>query len=236
MAAAESTYLKVVADKSHDFRTGTITAAARDAAVATAWTSYQNTAIQQRNTYRVNQAGAAATYRNAVAGAEKSQVTTVTTQNETLTNALQDAQATLAQQRWNAWLTGAKSLVNLNAESSISRAQSLVTAIGQLVNEQPVTWSGSGSGSGSGVGYSAPNPFWAALAQKAQLSSDYITATKNAERLYYGRSPWSDNVNGAIIEHQFGTRGVLDARRDYEVGIGARKGSTKRCQERMALS
>ena len=68
MAAAESTYLKVVADKSHDFRTGTITAAARDAAVATAWTSCQNTAIQQRNTYRVNQAGAAATYRNAAAG------------------------------------------------------------------------------------------------------------------------------------------------------------------------
>jgi hypothetical protein len=41
---AESTYLKVVANKSHEFRTGAITAEERDSAIATAWGTYQTAA------------------------------------------------------------------------------------------------------------------------------------------------------------------------------------------------
>jgi len=63
------------------------------------------------------------------------------------------------------------------------------------------------------------NAFWEALAEKADRSAEYITDTKNAERLNYGRASWSENINGAIIDHLLGSRGVLDARRDFEVGM-----------------
>ncbi len=63
------------------------------------------------------------------------------------------------------------------------------------------------------------NPFWLAMAAKANQSADYIATTKDAERMYYGRSPWADTVNGAIIDHMNGSRGVLDAQRDYQVGM-----------------
>ena len=217
MATGEADYLKVVANKWHEFRTGAITAAERDSAISAKWTEFQAAAITNRNTFRVDQATDAATFRNAVVGAAKTHVDAVTTAAETLNDGLQNAQKTLATSKWNAWLTASKGLVNLDAESTIAKAESLAVAIDELATENPVSgFSGSGQ---TQTNWSAPNPFWTALAAKADQSAEYIADTKNAERLYYGRSPWSDNVNGAIIEHQFGTRGVLDARRDYEVGM-----------------
>ncbi|MFN9720106.1 MAG: hypothetical protein ACK58L_15515, partial [Planctomycetota bacterium] len=103
--------------------------------------------------------------------------------------------------------------MNLDTESTIQRAQGLAGAIGELAGDDRVHVENGQSG------YDIDNPFWVALAQKADRSAEYIADTKNAERLYYGRSPWSDNINGAIGEHPFGTRGVLDARRDFEVGM-----------------
>ena len=128
-------------------------------------------------------------------------MTTVTTANETATNALQDAQATLAQERWDAWLTGSKALVNLDANSGIAKAQSLADAIGDLANEYADTHSDS-----EGIAYTTPNTFWATLAQKADLSADYISKTKNAARFYYGSTPWADYVNGAVIDHSLAVR------------------------------
>ena len=133
---AESKYLKVVANKSHEFRTGAITAEQRDSAIATAWAAYQTTAKGLRNTYRRNQAADAADYRTAIADAEKTLVTTVTTAKETLTNTIEDSQATLNQQRMDEWLTASKSLVNLEANSAINKATSLATAITQLAGKK----------------------------------------------------------------------------------------------------
>ena len=217
MATGEADYLKVVANKWHEFRTGAITAAERDSAISAKWTEFQAAAITKRNTFRVDQASDAATFRNAVVGAEKTHVDAVTTAGETLNDGLQNAQKTLSTSKWNAWLTASKGLVNLDAESTIAKAESLADAIEELATENRVSGS-SGSGQ-TQTNWSAPNPFWTALAAKADQSAEYIADTKNAERLYYGRSPWSDNVNGAIIDHPSGTRGVLDARRDYEVGM-----------------
>ncbi|GDX93652.1 hypothetical protein LBMAG46_36610 [Planctomycetia bacterium] len=136
----------------------------------------------------------------------------MTAAQETLTNSLQDGQKSLNQQKADAWLTASKALVNLDTESTIQRAQGLAGAIGELAGDDRVHVENGQSG------YDIDNPFWVALAQKADRSAEYIADTKNAERLYYGRSPWSETVNGAVIDHMNGTRGVLDARRDYEVG------------------
>ncbi len=214
MAAAEKTYLPVVAEQSHLYRTGAITASAKDAAIAAAWQTYQNAATQKRNTFRVDQATAAATYRNTIAGAEKTYVNTVTSANETLTNVLTNAQKTLAEGRWDAWLKGSKNLVNLDTETAIADSQNLATAIGNLAEQDRAT----GFNANNDTTWSVANPFWRALADKAQLSADYIKTTKSAERTYYGRNPWSENQNGAIIDYLQGSRGVLDARRDFEVG------------------
>ncbi len=213
MATAEANYLKVVAGKWHEFRTGAITATQRDEAIATSWTEFQTAAAQKRNTFRIAQAEDAATFRNTVAGAAKTHIDAVTAAQETLTNSLQNGQKTLTQQKADAWLTASKGLVNLDTESTIQRAQGLAAAIGELAGEHPVYVDNGQSG------YTFDNPFWVALAQKANQSAEYMADMKNAERLYYGRSPWSETVNGAVIDHMNGTRGVLDARRDFEVGM-----------------
>jgi hypothetical protein len=213
MATAEANYLKVVAEKWHDFRTGAITAAQRDEAIATSWTEFQNAAAQKRNTSRIAQAEDAATFRNTVAGAAKTHIDAVTAAQETLTNSLQNGQKTLTQQKADAWLTASKGLVNLDTESTIQRAQGLAAAIGELAGEDRVHVDNGQSG------YEIDNPFWVALSQKANQSAEYMADMKNAERLYYGRSPWSETVNGAVIDHMNGTRGVMDARRDFEVGM-----------------
>ena len=87
MATGEADYLKVVANKWHEFRTGAITAAERDSAISAKWTEFQAAAITKRNTFRVNQATDAATFRNAVVGAAKTHVDAVTTAAETLNDA-----------------------------------------------------------------------------------------------------------------------------------------------------
>ena len=219
MATGEADYLKVVANKWHEFRTDAISAAERDSAISAKWTEFQAAAVTKRNTFRVDQATDAATFRNAVVGAAKTHVDAVTTAGETLNDGLQNAQKTLSTSKWNAWLTASKGLVNLDANSTIAKAESLADAIDELATATENRVYGSSGSGQTQTNWSAPNPFWTALATKADQSAEYIADTKNAERLYYGRSPWSDNVNGAIIEHQFGTRGVLDARRDYEVGM-----------------
>ncbi len=99
MAAAEKTYLDVVTDKSDLLRRKVITQSAYDAAVTTAWDTYQDAAKEQRNLYQQHQSADAATYRNAVATAQKSLVDTMTNQNKQATEALQDAQALLAKKK-----------------------------------------------------------------------------------------------------------------------------------------
>lgn len=75
---AESTYLKVVANRSLEFRTGAITAEERDPAKATARGTYKTAAKGHRNTYRRDQVADAADYRTAMAAANKTRGNTVT--------------------------------------------------------------------------------------------------------------------------------------------------------------
>lgn len=102
-------------------------------------------------------------------------------------------------------------------DQATSNAQSLATAISGLASQFP----DSTAGSSSGTTAATPNSFWTALAQKAQASADFIATTKTAERYYYGSTPWADYVNGAVIDHSFGSKGILDARRDFEVDSAA---------------
>lgn len=119
--------------------------------------------------------------------------------------------------RFDEWLTASKSLVNLEANSAINISTSLATTINQLAV------GGSSASQMSGDGTTLPattiTSFWVALGEKAQMSTDRITMVKYAERTYYGSTAWTEVVNGVTVNHANGTRGTLDARRDFEVNV-----------------
>ena len=212
VAVAEKAYLTVVANKSHEFRTGAITEETKNAAISAAWTTYQSTVTAKRHTYRHDQAADAATYRNAVAEAEKTRVNNVSAANETLTTTVENAEALLDQQKWDAWLTGSKALVNLNADSTIARATSLATALGGLASQNT---------SYDNNGVAILHPFWTALAEKVDLSAGHIADIKNAEREYYAGWTSTQIVNGQTVT--LTTGGVLDARRNFAVNASRAK-------------
>jgi len=157
----------------------------RDASIAAAWTTYQTEVRRLRQEFQTAQAADNAALRNAMATADQTQINAVTQARELYTNSVEDERHEATVDRANDWVSKISQLVRLNATSSNGLAQSLADAIRNMATQYPVTTIGGMSALGQPMmGVSQANPFWMALANKAELAADYLSSVNRAQTNY----------------------------------------------------
>ena len=119
-----------------------------------------------------------------MATADQTQINTVTQARELYTNSVEDERHEATVDRANDWVSKISQLVRLNATSSNGLAQSLADAIRNMATQYPVTTIGGMSALGQPMGVSQANPFWMALADKAELAADYLSSVNRAQTNY----------------------------------------------------
>ena len=119
-----------------------------------------------------------------MATADQTQINAVTQARELYTNSAEDERHEATVDRANDWVSKISQLVSLNATSSNGLAQSLADAIRNMATQYPVTTIGGMSALGQPMGVSQANPFWMALANKAELAADYLSSVNRAQTNY----------------------------------------------------
>lgn len=119
-----------------------------------------------------------------MATADQTQINAVTQARELYTNSVEDERHEANVDRANDWVSKISQLVRLNATSSNGLAQSLADAIRNMATQYPVTTIGGMSALGQPMGVSQANPFWMALANKAELAADYLSSVNRAQTNY----------------------------------------------------
>ena len=156
-----------------------------------------------------------------MATADQTQINTVTQARELYTNSVEDERHEASVDRANDWVSKISQLVRLNATSSNGLAQSLADAIRNMATQYPVTLQPTESNGQITMGVLQTNPFWMALANKAELAADYLSSVNRAQTNYLtGRT---EIVGGdlaimlpGMLQHQANLRiSQSAAARDY---------------------
>ena len=108
----------------------------------------------------------------------------VTQARELYTNGVEDERYDATVDRTTDWVNKISQLVVLNANSSNGLAQSLADAIRNTATQYPVAMISGMNALGQPEGVSQANPFWLALANKADLAADYVTSVNRAKAEY----------------------------------------------------